>query len=99
MTMEHPVEGDAKTIQHCFSCTREIFEEMKWEKIGGTSSRHLSMGMSHDFEVRHHGRGRRWSASAPFFFGGKTQDHEEEVKPLPDSAAIQCWRIPSHESP
>ena len=24
---------------------------MKWHKIGGTGLRHLSMGMSHDFEL------------------------------------------------
>jgi uncharacterized pyridoxal phosphate-containing UPF0001 family protein len=24
---------------------------MKWHKIGGASLRHLSMGMSHDFEI------------------------------------------------
>ena len=34
-----------------FSRTREIFEEMKWHKIGGTEFRHLSMGMSNDFEA------------------------------------------------
>lgn len=33
-----------------FSRTREIFEEMKWHKIGGEKLRHLSMGMSGDFE-------------------------------------------------
>jgi pyridoxal phosphate enzyme (YggS family) len=33
-----------------FARTREIFEEMKWHKIGGTGLRHLSMGMSNDFE-------------------------------------------------
>jgi pyridoxal phosphate enzyme (YggS family) len=33
-----------------FARTREIFEEMKWHKIGGSGLRHLSMGMSNDFE-------------------------------------------------
>jgi len=31
--------------------TREIFEEMKWHKIGGSGFRHLSMGMSNDYEI------------------------------------------------
>jgi pyridoxal phosphate enzyme (YggS family) len=33
-----------------FCRTREIFEEMRWHKIGGDKLRHLSMGMSGDFE-------------------------------------------------
>ncbi|MFN4244042.1 MAG: YggS family pyridoxal phosphate-dependent enzyme [Tepidisphaerales bacterium] len=33
-----------------FSRTRELFEEMKWHRIGGTAFKHLSMGMSGDFE-------------------------------------------------
>jgi pyridoxal phosphate enzyme (YggS family) len=33
-----------------FARTREIFEEMRWHKIGGAHLRHLSMGMSQDFE-------------------------------------------------
>lgn len=33
-----------------FSRTREIFEELRFQKIGGTSLRILSMGMSDDFE-------------------------------------------------
>ncbi|MBC7785146.1 MAG: YggS family pyridoxal phosphate-dependent enzyme [Burkholderiales bacterium] len=41
---------DEKTIRNAFRRTRELFEEMKWQKIGGTNFRHLSMGMSNDFE-------------------------------------------------
>jgi len=37
--------------RHCFTRTREIFEEVKWHKIGGTNLRHLSMGMSDDYEI------------------------------------------------
>ncbi len=34
-----------------FARAREIFEEMRWHKIGGNRLRHLSMGMSGDFEA------------------------------------------------
>jgi len=50
MTMAAQDEPEAK-IRQTFSRTREIFEELKWHKIGGNSLRHLSMGMSHDFEL------------------------------------------------
>jgi pyridoxal phosphate enzyme (YggS family) len=77
MTMG-PLEGDPKTIQHCFGRTREIFDEMKWQKIGGTSLRHLSMGMSNDFEYAI-AEGATMVRIGTLLFGGKTQDHEEEV--------------------
>lgn len=41
-------EDDARRT---FARVREIFEEMRWHKIGGGSLRHLSMGMSEDFEA------------------------------------------------
>ena len=50
MTMA-PFEAPEAVIRQAFSRTREIFEEMKWHKIGGTAFRHLSMGMSHDYEL------------------------------------------------
>lgn len=34
-----------------FARTREIFEEIRWHKFGGEKFRHLSMGMSGDFEA------------------------------------------------
>jgi hypothetical protein len=50
MTMaEHT--GDEAVIRSAFRRTREIFEEMKWQKIGGAGFEHLSMGMSNDFEL------------------------------------------------
>src|SRR5215217_3741174 len=49
MTMA-AIEADEKTIRHTFARTREVFEEMKWHKIGGGNLKHLSMGMSNDFE-------------------------------------------------
>jgi len=50
MTMAE-LSDDEKTIRNAFRRTREIFEEMKWQKIGGNGFRHLSMGMSKDFEI------------------------------------------------
>jgi len=40
-----------EVIRTAFRRTREVFEEMKWIKIGGTAFQHLSMGMSHDYEI------------------------------------------------
>lgn len=42
---------DEKIARFTFSRLREIFEEMKWHKIGGSAFKHLSMGMSDDFEL------------------------------------------------
>jgi PLP dependent protein len=50
MTMAE-LTDDEKAIRSAFRRTREIFEEMKWQKIGGAGFRHLSMGMSHDYEI------------------------------------------------
>ena len=49
MTMA-PLTDNPDTARHAFARTREIFEEMRWHKIGGSAMRHLSMGMSNDFE-------------------------------------------------
>jgi hypothetical protein len=43
--------ADASQVRHTFSRTREVFEEMKWNKIGGPALKHLSMGMTDDFEI------------------------------------------------
>jgi pyridoxal phosphate enzyme (YggS family) len=74
MTMA-PLEGDPKTIRQCFSRTREIFEEMKWHKIGGTNLRHLSMGMSNDFEIAIE-EGATMVRVGTLLFGGKVVDEE-----------------------
>jgi pyridoxal phosphate enzyme (YggS family) len=50
MTMAE-LEATETRVRHTFARTREIFEEMKWHKIGGGNFRHLSMGMSQDFEA------------------------------------------------
>lgn len=49
MTMAENTD-DEKSIRTAFRRTREVFEEMKWHKTGGPAFRHLSMGMTHDFE-------------------------------------------------
>ncbi len=50
MTMAAFTDDEA-AVRTAFRRTREIYEEMKWHKIGGAAFRHLSMGMSHDFEI------------------------------------------------
>ena len=49
MTMA-PFTDTPDEARGAFRRTREIFEEMKWHKMGGTHLRHISMGMSNDFE-------------------------------------------------
>jgi len=50
MTMA-PLTDDLDAARHCFVRLRELFEEIRTERIGGPDFCHLSMGMSHDFEV------------------------------------------------
>jgi pyridoxal phosphate enzyme (YggS family) len=50
MTMA-PLGADLLEAKAVFTRTREIFEECKWHKIGGSQFKHLSMGMSNDFET------------------------------------------------
>jgi pyridoxal phosphate enzyme (YggS family) len=76
MTMAEPDQSETK-LRHTFARTREIFEEMKWHKIGGTHLRHLSMGMSNDFEAAIL-EGATMVRIGTALFGGKIQDHEEE---------------------
>jgi pyridoxal phosphate enzyme (YggS family) len=74
MTMAPLEESEAK-VKQAFSRTREIFEELKWHKIGGTALRHLSMGMSNDFEMAI-AEGATMVRVGSLLFGGKVQDHE-----------------------
>jgi len=50
MTMA-PLTSDPEQARPTFVRLREIFEEMRREKIGGEEMRHLSMGMSQDYAV------------------------------------------------
>lgn len=48
MTMA-PLTEDAEKARFCFGRLREIFEEIRDEKILGPTFKHLSMGMSNDY--------------------------------------------------
>jgi pyridoxal phosphate enzyme (YggS family) len=50
MTMAE-LTDEEPAIRNAFRRTREVFEEMKWQKIGGAGFRHLSMGMSNDYTI------------------------------------------------
>ena len=50
MTMG-PTSGAPEPTRHAFVRLREVFEEMKHEKIGGDGFKHLSMGMSGDYAI------------------------------------------------
>jgi pyridoxal phosphate enzyme (YggS family) len=76
MTMG-PLDASEKETRHVFARTREIFDEMKWHKIGGTGFKHLSMGMSNDFELAIE-EGSTMVRVGTALFGGKVQDHEEK---------------------
>jgi pyridoxal phosphate enzyme (YggS family) len=78
MTMG-PLEASEKEIRHVFARTREIFDEMKWHKIGGAGFKHLSMGMSNDYEIAIE-EGATMVRVGTALFGGKIQDHEEEER-------------------
>jgi pyridoxal phosphate enzyme (YggS family) len=75
MTMA-PLDAPPEKIRHVFARTYEIFEELKWHKIGGAALRHLSMGMSHDFELAI-AEGATLVRIGTALFGGKAVDGEE----------------------
>ena len=50
MTMA-PISDDPEKARAPFARLRELFEEMRHDKIGGQNFRHLSMGMSQDYVV------------------------------------------------
>jgi len=50
MTMA-PITTNPDDARPYFARLREIFEEIRFRKIGGANFRHLSMGMSGDFEA------------------------------------------------
>jgi len=75
MTMA-ALDANEEQSRRTFARTREIFEEMKWHKIGGTGLRHLSMGMSNDYEIAIE-EGATLVRIGTAIFGGKVEDHEE----------------------
>jgi len=50
MTMA-PLTLNKDVVKESFERARELFEEIKGEKIAGPEFRHLSMGMSQDYEI------------------------------------------------
>jgi PLP dependent protein len=50
MTMA-PLTRDDEQIRRAFIRARELFEEIKAESFAGSDFRHLSMGMSQDYEI------------------------------------------------
>ncbi|MHC4552175.1 MAG: YggS family pyridoxal phosphate-dependent enzyme [Planctomycetota bacterium] len=50
MTMA-PLTKDTERVRSCFRRAREIFEEIHGERIAGAKFKHLSMGMSQDYEI------------------------------------------------
>ena len=75
MTMG-PLDATPAQIRHVFSRTREVFEEMKWHKIGKSNLKYLSMGMSGDFEHAI-AEGSTMVRIGTALFGGKVQDHDQ----------------------
>lgn len=69
-------DASESQIRQTFARTRELFEEIRWQKIGGSAVRHLSMGMSHDFESAI-AEGATMVRIGSLLFGGKVMDHEE----------------------
>lgn len=76
MTMA-PLTQNAEVARRVFTRTREIFEEMRWQKIGGSSFRHLSMGMSNDFEAAIL-EGATMVRIGTLLFGGKWPDEHSD---------------------
>ena len=77
MTMAEHEATEAK-LRQTFARTREVFEEIRWQKIGGSTFRHLSMGMSDDYEMAI-AEGATLVRVGSALFGGKVMDHEEEM--------------------
>ncbi len=50
MTMA-PLTMDKDRVRACFARAREVFEEIHGERIAGAKFKHLSMGMSQDYEI------------------------------------------------
>ena len=74
MTMAALDASEAES-RRIFARTREIFEEMRWHKIGGAHLRHLSMGMSNDFEPAI-AEGATMVRVGSLIFGGQARDEE-----------------------
>lgn len=76
MTMA-PLDAGESQVRQSFTRTREIFEELRWHKIGGANLRHLSMGMSNDFELAI-AEGSTMVRIGSMLFGGKIDDYHAD---------------------
>jgi len=76
MTMA-PLTDKPDVARQVFARTREIFEEMKWHKVGGSAFRHMSMGMSNDFEQAIL-EGATMIRIGTLLFGGKWPDEQAD---------------------
>ena len=77
MTMA-PLECTPDEARAVFTRTREIFDEIKWNKYGGAGFKHLSMGMSNDFEAAI-AEGATMIRVGTALFGGKPEDDDESA--------------------
>lgn len=77
MTMA-PLESTPEEARAVFTRTREIFDEIKWNKYGGAGFKHLSMGMSNDFEAAI-AEGATMIRVGTALFGGKPEDDDESA--------------------
>jgi pyridoxal phosphate enzyme (YggS family) len=75
MTMAE-LTDNADVARRAFARTRELFEEMRWQKIGGGALRHLSMGMSNDFEQAIQ-EGATLVRIGSLLFGGPSGEQQE----------------------
>jgi PLP dependent protein len=78
MTMAAHDAGEVE-IRNAFRRTRELFQELQFHRIGGASLRHLSMGMSSDFEHAI-AEGSTMVRIGTDLFGGKPEQLAAEEK-------------------
>lgn len=74
-----PLNSTEADCRRIFCRAREIFEEMKWNKIGGNGLKHLSMGMSSDFEPAIM-EGATLVRVGTLLFGEKAVDEDGEME-------------------
>jgi uncharacterized pyridoxal phosphate-containing UPF0001 family protein len=82
-----PLTADKDEVRRVFGRMREIFEEMKWNKVGGGHLRHLSMGMSNDFEEAIL-EGATMVRIGSLLFGGDSAAVGEGDHPEPNSQVV-----------
>jgi PLP dependent protein len=70
-------DASEKDARFTFARTREIFDELKFAKIGGGNFRHLSMGMTNDFEIAIE-EGATIVRVGSALFGSKPQGDEDD---------------------